>query len=122
MIALLERRRQQLDNSASDYVRYIPFCHAQTAGAIDLVSFWWQEVSAEIAVSILPSLLARSVYSNSIIIQAALNSGNRTFGSVATRRRMHHYYHSGAAEPSVTDILVIITMRRRIILSWRPAE
>ena len=61
MIALLERRRQQLDNSASDYVRYIPFCHAQTAGAIDLVSSWWQEVSVEIAVSILPSLLARSV-------------------------------------------------------------
>jgi hypothetical protein len=30
---------------------------------------------------------------------------------------MHHYYHPGAAEPSVTDILVIKTMRRRIILS-----
>jgi hypothetical protein len=105
MIALLERHRQQRDNSASDYVRYIPFCHAQTAGAIDLVS---SRCRKSLPKPLSPYYRAywRAAFTPIlIIIQAALNSGNRTFGSVATRRRMHHCYHPGAAGPSVTDIL-----------------
>jgi hypothetical protein len=107
MIALLESRRQQLDNQLPITCDIYLFVTRRPQEPLISYLPGGRKSFVEIAVPILPSLLARSVYSNSDNNSGSVKFRNRTPGCVATKRRMHHCCHTGAAEPSVTDILVI---------------
>jgi hypothetical protein len=90
MIAFLERHRQQRGDPASDYVRYIPFVVRRPREP--LIVFFL--VAGILAVkSLYPYLRAylRAAFIPIFLnIQATSISGNRRFGSIATRRRTHH--------------------------------
>jgi hypothetical protein len=89
MIALSERRRQQLDHPLPITCDIYLFVARRPHQPLNPRIFLVAESLPLIAVSISLAYFRAAFISIFLNIQAALNSGNRTSDSVATGRRIH---------------------------------